>query len=318
MTGYAARAIQAAGTALRAIWTNTPRTPSPAAPAIRNAFPTLAPEYEALEQLSTSDSAYVVLKANHPKFGQPIAVKMLRNQTPVHQNRLESEISALRLLEGSSYSTPVFEDGYTPDSRRYFAMEFVHGFNLHQVIQRFGPMPDCRVRHILSDVCEFLSELHNHQMTHSDIKPSNIILSAPRTTDCKESIKVVDLGLASHFGTESTEKRKKPETIAGTPAFLAPEIAEGHSGCPLSDIYSLGCVAYYLLTGVQPFTGRTSIEICWKQIHEAPIVPSVTAGRTISVALQSLVLSCMAKSPADRPTSARQVAEQLAEAKLDG
>jgi len=178
-------------------------------------------------------------------------------------------------------------------------------------VRRDGPLVAARVVHILRQVCESLEEAHDAGLVHRDIKPANIHLG--RVGREPDFVKVLDFGLVK--SVEGTKGEDPLATIAGitlgTPAYMAPEMVQSDTIDGRADLYSLGCVAYFLLTGQLVFQGDTAIQTMFMHIQQEPVPPSQRTENPIPPALERLVLTCLAKQPEDRPASAADLAAGL-------
>jgi serine/threonine protein kinase len=204
----------------------------------------------------------------------------------------------------------LYDFGVTEDQTLYLVMEFLEGMDLESVVRQHGPMPARRVVHVLRQVCDSLEEAHARGLVHRDIKPANIHLGR---VGCREDfVKVLDFGLVktASMGAELTLATMEG-VIMGTPAYMAPEMALGESVDGRADLYALGCVAYYLLTGEQVFTGDTVLKVITQHLHAVPVPPSERTELPIPAALEQIVLVCLAKKPEDRPQGAGQLARSL-------
>jgi serine/threonine protein kinase len=163
---------------------------------------------------------------------------------------------------------------------------------------------------ILRQICGSLAEAHAVGLIHRDIKPANILLTA--RAGLADFVKVLDFGLVKAADADEAAKLTQANVTVGTPHYLSPEAVENpESVTALSDVYAIGAVAYYLVTGTQVFTGKTVMEICMKHVRTAPEPPSRRLGRDVSAGLESLILRCLAKDPADRPAGTRALADEL-------
>ncbi len=167
--------------------------------------------------------------------------------------------------------------------------------------------------HILRQVCESLEEAHASGLVHRDIKPANIHLG--RVGMRHDFVKVLDFGLVKSLdGTSSDHSLMTAAGLTpGTPAYMAPEMASGEAVDGRADIYALGCVAYYLLTGQLVFQGSTTFQMIAKHLQEPPVPPSQRTELLVPPALDQIVLACLAKNPGDRPGSAAELDRLLAE-----
>jgi tRNA A-37 threonylcarbamoyl transferase component Bud32 len=250
----------------------------------------------------------VVYRARHAMLRRPTAVKLLRPERVGEADlaRFEREV---QLTAGLSHpnTVSIYDFGRTPDGVFYYAMEYLEGVDLDQLVRDDGPQPETRTVHILKQVLGALAEAHAVGLIHRDIKPSNVILC--ERGGLPDVAKVVDFGLVKELGT--TDDVTREDTLIGTPLYLAPEAIRSSTVDPRSDLYSLGAVAYFLLTGTRVFDGQTVVEICGHHLHTPPQPPSERLGRTLGSALEAWVLDCLEKDPAQRPPSAVAAAEAL-------
>jgi serine/threonine-protein kinase len=197
-------------------------------------------------------------------------------------------------------------------------MELLEGMDADALVRRFGPMPAERVVFVLRQVCHSLSEAESCGLVHRDVKPSNIFLC--RYGEDYDFVKVLDFGIvkSSHDAPEALTALTGENVIHGTPAFMAPEQALGNRDIDgRADIYSLGCVAYWLLTGQLVFTADTPTGLLMKHIQSPPTPPSSRTELHVPPPMDRVVLACLAKEPADRPQSARELSRLLAELNVE-
>jgi len=207
----------------------------------------------------------------------------------------------------------IYDYGRTPDGVFYYAMEFLDGINLEDLVRRYGAQPEGRVISILRQVCRALAEAHDLGVIHRDIKPGNIILTVRGGEP--DVAKVVDFGLVKELDTGGGSQTRSGETnvLVGTPLYLSPEaISTPGMIDARSDLYALGAVGYFLVTGQPLFEGRTIMELCAHHLHTTPVAPSVRLGRPIDRQLEAVLLSCLEKDPAGRPPTAIAVHDALA------
>jgi eukaryotic-like serine/threonine-protein kinase len=259
-----------------------------------------------------------VYKATHRMLARPAAIKLIRPEvlggtdpavagSAIARFRREAEAAAeLR----SAHTVDLYDFGVTDDQTFYLVMEFLEGMDLESLVRQHGPMPASRVAHVLRQVCDSLEEAHAQGLVHRDIKPANIHLGR---VGCHEDfVKVLDFGLVKTTAGDAAPTLASIEgVIMGTPAYMAPEMALGDHVDGRADLYALGCVAYYLLTGKQVFAGDTVLRVITQHLQTAPVPPSQQTELPIPTPLERLVLACLAKKPGDRPQNAREVARAL-------
>jgi eukaryotic-like serine/threonine-protein kinase len=255
----------------------------------------------------------VVYRARHAILRRDTAVKLLLPESAdaASIERFEREVRLTCQLTHPN-TIQVYDYGHTPDGIFYYAMEYLRGLNLHELIARFGPQPESRVVHILAQVCDSLAEAHNLGLIHRDIKPANIFLChRGGVADC---VKVLDFGLVREYRAGQAEpvKAAGDNVIEGTPWFTPPEAITGCTPAdPRSDIYSLGALAYYLLTCKYIFDAVTVAEIHQKQLAAAPVSPSRRTTNPISPEMEKILWRCLAKEPDSRPQSAGDLRQLL-------
>jgi serine/threonine-protein kinase len=242
---------------------------------------------------------------------RPTAIKLLRPDKAVEANlkRFEREVQLTARLT-HPHTITLFDYGRTPDGVFYYAMELLDGASLDKVVAVGGPLGPARVVHVLYEVAGALAEAHDVGLIHRDIKPANIILC--RQGGLYDFPKVVDFGLVKDLEPGGDAALTRADVIAGTPLYIAPEaITSPESVSPQSDLYSLGAVGYFALTGQHVFDGRTLVEVCSHHLHTKPEPPSKRLGGPAPADLEALLLDCLEKDPLRRPTGARELRRRL-------
>jgi len=265
-----------------------------------------------------------VWRAHHRLLIRPAAIKLIRlpavGSTPEGSNllvrRFEREARATAALR-SPHTVQLYDFGVADDGTLYYVMELLEGFNLDQLVQRFGPLPAERAVYILEQICCSLVDAHHNGLVHRDIKPANVFVS--RVGLAYDFVKVLDFGLVKlDQRREEVAVGITGEHVAtGTPAYMAPEVVLGEPDVDHRvDIYSLGCVAYWLLTGRLVFEGRTGTRMMHDHAHTPPPPPSTRVELSIPPELERIVLDCLEKDPARRPATAGDLADRLGRSAL--
>jgi eukaryotic-like serine/threonine-protein kinase len=252
-----------------------------------------------------------VYHAHHRMLARPAAIKLIRPEALAAVDGSQAQLAAARFRREaeaaaklkSPHTVQLYDFGTTEDGRLYLAMELLDGINLDQLVRRDGPLPAARVGRILRQVCESLEEAHDAGLVHRDIKPANIHLGRVGRQD--DFVKVLDFGLVKSIGGARDDSLASATGMAvGTPAFMAPEMAHGDRVDGRADLYSVGCVAYYLLTGHLVFEGETPIQTVLLHVQQEPVPPSQRTDNPVPPALERLVLACLEKRPEARPQTA--------------
>ncbi len=257
-----------------------------------------------------------VYLASHAMLRRPTAIKLLPLQKTGEHSlaRFEREVQLTAGLTHPNTVT-VHDYGRTPDGIFYYVMELLDGATLVDVIALTGPIPPARVIKILDQVSGALAEAHSLGLIHRDIKPANIMMV--EQGGAPDVAKVLDFGLVKQIDTSGATDVTHADSITGTPAYMSPESIKSPDDVDArTDLYAVGAVGYYLLTGENVFTGSSVVEVCAAHLHETPIPPSERLGGDIPADLERLVLECLAKDPADRPQTASELQHRLRE--LDG
>ncbi len=253
----------------------------------------------------------MVYRASHAMMRRPTAVKLLPLEKAGRASlaRFEREVQQTARLTHPNTIT-IYDYGRTPDGVFYYAMEMLDGASLEAVVERDGPQPPGRVVRVMEMVAGGLAEAHKLGIIHRDIKPANIFLC--RQGGEFDIAKVLDFGLVKVVeGSEDTDVTRDG-VVTGTPQYLAPEaLTDPDAIDGRSDLYALGAVGYFLLTGEQVFAGNI-VEVCGHHLHTDPVPPSKRLGRELPFELEGLVMECLAKNPDDRPQSAGEIRARLA------
>ncbi|MFL5511173.1 MAG: serine/threonine-protein kinase [Gemmatimonadales bacterium] len=257
-----------------------------------------------------------VWRARHRLLIRPAAIKLIRPQmsgdAELLLRRFEREARATAALK-SPHTVQLYDFGATDDGRLYYVMELLDGLDLDTLVRQHGPLPAERVVHILRQVCSSLQDAHVNGLVHRDIKPANIVVSRAGTTF--DFAKVLDFGLVKLDTDQKADddvKLTNEGSAGGTPAFMAPEVVLGVADTDHRvDLYALGCVAYWLLTGKLVFAGKSVVEVMFHHAHTLPSKPSTRSELSIPPSLEELVMDCLEKDPPRRPASAEAVSTRL-------
>ena len=254
--------------------------------------------------------------AEHDLLARPAALTLIRQDragaaSPEAIARFEREAQSTAALS-SPHTVRLYDFGLTEDGLFYYVMERLEGLDLESLVRRAGPLPPERAVHLLRQACDSLAEAHGLGLIHRDIKPSNLF--ACRQGLEHDFLKVLDFGIVKPQteGSPAAENADGFLTIEGTPSFMAPEAAALGIANPRTDLYSLGCVGYWLLTGRPVVEGGPMAAVLWLQRGERPVPPSQLVGHPIPAELESAVLACLEKDPAGRPADMNAFAELLA------
>lgn len=280
--------------------------------------------YRLVERLGAGGMGEV-WRAEHRLLARPAAVKLIRPEMlgandpglrTTSLQRFEREAQATAALR-SPHTVELYDFGVADDGTFYYVMELLEGFDLDTLVRRFGPLPAERVVHLLRQACHSLGEAHQLGLVHRDVKPLN--LYACRLGREADFIKVLDFGMVKRRadGEIRDAQLTGEHALGGTPAWMAPEQAVGGTVDGRSDLYALGCVGYWLLTGEPVFSGRTPVEVLTGHVRETPVPPGKRTELPIPAALEATILACLAKSPDERPESADALDAALAAVPLD-
>ena len=259
-----------------------------------------------------------VWRGEHRMLARPAAVKLIRPEAfgsagenrQLLLRRFAREAQATARLS-SPHTVRLYDYGVSRDGTLYYVMELLRGIDLDLLVRRFGPVPAHRTVYILKQVCNSLAEAHEAGLVHRDIKPANIVLCHIGIDH--DYVKVLDFGLVTGrvFGEGRDASMTAEGTISGTPAYMAPEMVRGETVDGRTDIYALGCLAYWLLTGRPVFDGDTAMQVALAQVNEPATPPSQGSELPVPPDLDALVLRCLEKRPQDRPGSAGDILTAL-------
>jgi serine/threonine-protein kinase len=259
-----------------------------------------------------------VWHARHRLLARPAAIKLIRTErlfdddtrSRLALQRFRREAEAAASLR-SPHTIQLYDFGLTADGQFYLVMEFLEGVDFESLVRRFGPQPPRRVIHLLRQACYSLAEAHAAGLVHRDIKPANLHLCHLGLEF--DFVKVLDFGLVKHeTGSAGAQTLMSgPGITAGTPAYMPPELVTGDPIDGRLDLYSLGCVGYFLLTGKLVFEAETALLMIGQHLRAEPIPPSLRSGRPVPEGLERLILECLAKVPTGRPSSAAELAQRL-------
>ena len=260
-----------------------------------------------------------VWRATHRMLARPAAIKLIRtdggglsqSQAGELVRRFRREAEAASLLE-SPHTIRLYDFGESRAGTFYCVMELLDGLDLETLVRRYGPVPADRAVYLLRQVCHSLGEAHERGLIHRDVKPANIYLC--RLGREYDFIKVLDFGLVKHEQDRSvlgTMKSAPELSTAGTPAYIAPEAVSGETVDRRADLYALGCVAYWMLTGHLVFQAETPLQMLIQHVQATPVPPSQRTAQPVPPTLERLILRCLEKQPDDRPASADEIAAEL-------
>lgn len=265
-----------------------------------------------------------VWKARHRLLARPAAIKLIRPEMLGTGDVLE-RAKVVKRFEREAQSTAsmrsphtieLYDFGVTPEGTFYYVMELLDGYDLETMIQKFGPISPARAIHLLGQVCHSLAEAHDSGLIHRDIKPANVyVCRYGREVDF---VKVLDFGLAklveSGIEDDIDASITAGDVTCGTPAFIAPEQATSDGTIDgRSDLYAIGCLAYWLVTGQVVFEGSSALKMIIDHMNTPPIPPSLRAEQDIPEALERVILSCLEKDPDRRPQTAEELRAALDE-----
>lgn len=261
-----------------------------------------------LEEKLGEGAMGIVYRGHHAMLRRPAAIKML-NIDKINEeslSRFEREVQITCQLNHPN-TIAIYDYGRTPEGVFYYAMEYIEGIDLQTLVTKYGPQPEARVIHILRQICGSLFEAHSQGLVHRDIKPANTMIAR---RGCEpDVVKVLDFGLVKAIDDETG---KSDHALTGTPLYMSPEAIQSPlSVDACSDLYAVGAVGYFLLTGSPVFEANSIVQLCRKHVDEDPTPPSERTTQPISPQLEHAILSCLEKKRAMRPQTARDLAQLL-------
>jgi len=278
-----------------------------------------AGSYRLVEPLGKGSMGQV-WAAEHQLLNRPAVVKLIRpaeedgEHAPEIRARFEREARATAALR-SPHTVELYDYGLGADGSFFYVMEKLDGFDLGALVKRFGPQDPGRVIHLLRQVCLSLAEAHAKGLVHRDVKPANVFTCVAGTSF--DVVKVLDFGLVRATGVQPAPNldfstMTMTGSALGTPATMAPEAVEDATSTDArTDIYAVGCVAYWLLCGERIFDTADADLIMTAHLEQRPAPPSERSGLDVPKDLEDLVLRCLEKDPEDRPAGARELADAL-------
>lgn len=266
-----------------------------------------------------------VFRATHRLLARPAAVKLISpavlnsvntDATRIATERFRREAQAAASLT-SPHTIDLYDYGVAEDGAFYYVMELLDGINFQELVTLHGPQPAERVAHLLRQTCDSLGEAHALGLVHRDVKPSNIL--ACRMGLSVDYVKVLDFGLVKKDPSKAELETQitSAGSVSGTPAFMSPETisASGDVGPP-ADVYALGCVGYWLLTGQTVFKAANATMMMMQHLQASPIPPSLRAPQPVPPGLERIIMQCLAKDPDDRPSDAAELASMVGQCRL--
>lgn len=266
-----------------------------------------------IESVISEGGMGIVYEAMHIELNKKVAIKVLKNERAVDRKLIrwfQQEAKSTSSLSHPNIIS-VFDFGISTSGRPYLVMDYVDGINLDQVIMADGPLELSRFLRIFEQVCDGMSDAHAHEIIHCDLKPSNIMLVHPGTTD---EVRIVDFGLSKVVPRSSNIQLQMTESheVAGSPLYMSPEQCLGHKLDSRSDIYALGSVMYEAITGFQLFDTASPFETFSCQLRETPKdFNSLLPNNSIPKALESIIFKALNKAPELRFQSVAELKVQL-------
>jgi serine/threonine-protein kinase len=267
-------------------------------------------QYHLGEKLGEGGMGEVFL-AEHLLLKRPCALKRIKSEVstnPIAVARFEREVQAAAMLTHPN-TIEIYDYGHADDGTFYYVMEYLPGLSLGQFVRKFGPVPPARAVYLLRQVCGSLAEAHRLGLIHRDLKPANIFVA--NLGGKYDIAKVLDFGLVKLTATPGAPQLTADYTVSGTPMYMSPEQATGSRFIDArSDIYALGAILYYMLTGHPPFEGGSANELMMAHARD-PVVPPSQRAPHLPPDLEAIVMRCLAKHAADRFPTTRALAHEL-------
>jgi serine/threonine-protein kinase len=261
-----------------------------------------------------------VYRGTHRLLARPAALKLITPEV-LHSGKADSERIVIERFRReaeaaatlrSPHTIELYDFGVADDGTFYYVMELLEGLDLEKLVSKFGAVPPARAVRFLQQACNSLGEAHARGMIHRDLKPSNLF--ACRMGLEVDFIKVLDFGLVKNKPKSGADQVRLTavDSISGTPAFMAPEmVSDGDAVGPQADVYALGCVAYWLLTGKFVFSAPNATAMLLRHLQQVPDAPSANSPHTVPKDLDDLILACLEKDPANRPANAIELGKRL-------
>jgi serine/threonine-protein kinase len=279
--------------------------------------------YQLVERLGEGGMGEV-WRARHRLLARSAAIKLIRpdmlsdgslEKAAVTLGRFEREAQATAALT-SPHTIRLFDFGQTDDGTFYYVMELLDGRDLDSLVKEFGPLPPARAMHLFRQICRSLAEAHGRGLIHRDIKPANIYLC--RMGLEYDYVKVLDFGLVKQEDRSAAPTQLTSEPMAmGTPAYMAPEAILGEQVDRRVDVYALGCLLYFLLTGKTLFDADTSVRLLLQHVQTIPVPPSSRTEQHIPGEIDNLVMQCLQKDPNRRPDNAGELLQRASAIAVD-
>ena len=271
-----------------------------------------------LERKLAAGGMGVVYKGHHSMLRRETAIKMLDvdkvNDASIA--RFEREVQITCQLNHPN-TVAIYDYGRTPEGNFYYAMEYLDGINLQSLVDQYGPQEEGRVISILTQICGSLFEAHSLGLVHRDIKPANLMLN--RRGCVPDFVKVLDFGLVKAMDDKKQADLSSANSLTGTPLYITPESIQAPNTVDLrSDLYAVGAVGYFLLTGHPVFEAAGLVELCHMHVEAVPVPVSQRLGKPVSPELEHALLACLEKSRTKRPATARELSQLLARCPTTG